>query len=786
MLNDLRSAVRGFARNPGFTFVAVLTLALGIGATTAVFTVVHAVLLTPLPYAAADRLVVAHLSLPDYRDLTAAATSFEDTAAWASNLYNLEGGREATQVLGGQVSGNLLTILGVDPVLGRTFTAEDARQQTVVLGYGLWQSQFGGDPSVLGRRVRLSGVPYTVIGVAPAWFSFPSAQFRLWTPLELIDTQYAPMARNRSLRIFNMLARLRPGRTLQQAQGEAAAVSSRLAQEYPATNAQVSIELEPLYERIVGDVRPALQMLLGTVALLLLIACANVANLMLARTTAREREIAIRRALGAGRGRLVRQLAVESGVLALAGGTLGLLVAMWGVDALPTLLETRLPRAEAIGIDATVLMFAAAATVLTAVFFGTAPALQSTASASVLKESGRGTSAGVKARRTRRLIVVAEVALAVVVVIGAGLMARSLLAISRIEPGFTTRNLLTFNMQLIKAPDAAARARIAEAILGRIKDVPGVQAVGGATGLPAVTPQRGTRFEVDGRQLSPDEDGALFVAATPDYFRALETPIVRGRAFEAGDRAGAPAVVIVNRTLANTLFPGGDAVGQRIRIVNPEQSNEWRTVVGVAGDVLYQMPRDAAVPTIYTPFAQTPFLWMYVMTRVSGPSERVAADIRALVPSIDAEVTAANLRMMDQLISAGTAEPRLNTMLITAFALLALALAAVGIYGVVTYSVAQRTHEIGVRMALGAASGHLVRLVVGEGLAMTAAGVVLGLAGAAMVTRWMSALLFGVTARDPITFTSAAVMLLLVSVAACWIPARRATRVEPVVALRQE
>ena len=783
MSTDLKYALRAFLKTPGFTLVAVLTLALGIGATTAIFSVVNAVLLKPLPFADAERLTVARLSLPDYRDLRESVSAFDGIGIWGSNMYNLRAGGDTQQVLGGVVSRELLPLLGVEPLLGRTFTSEDERQDVVILGYGLWQSRFGGDPTVLGRAIELSGTSCTIVGVTPPGFSFPSSEFQLWTPIESIETKAPAQARNRGLRIFNALARLRPGVTLDQAQAQVAAQSAILERTYPDTNAGVALTFEPLYDRIVGPARPGLRLLLATVGLLLLIACANVANLMLARTTTRERELAIRSALGAGRARLVRQVLTESLVLAAAGGALGLLVAAWGVDALPALLAGRLPRAEAIHLDASVLLFTLGATIVTAVAFGLAPALHAAGgSTSTLKETGRAVAGSTRGRRVRRAIAVAEVALAVVVIVGAALLVRSFLTLTGRNPGFDPAGLVSFNVQFVSLADGPARVAAAEQVVERLAALPGIAAVGGATGFPPVTAQRGTRFELEGRTLTADESGALFVATTPGYFRALGVPVRMGREFERTDKAGAPAVVLVNDTLSRALFPGEDPIGRRVRLVNPEQSAEWRTIVGVVGDVRYRgLDRDA-LPAIYTPFAQTPFLWLYVMARTSGGE--MSASIRDAVAAVDPSLTAANIRAMPEIVAGTVAEPRFQTLLVSSFAVLALALAAIGIYGVIAYSVAQRTYEIGVRMALGARAADVLSLVVREGVFMAAAGVALGLAGAAFATRLMASLLVGVAPHDPVAFAGAGAVFLIVAALASYVPARRAVRVDPVRALR--
>ncbi len=785
-MTDIRYALRTLRRTPGFTLVAALTLALGIGATTAIFSVVNAVLLRPLPYRDADRLVTIRGSLPDLRDLEAASQSYEDTAIWASNLYNLGSDAGTRQVMGGVVSRTLLPLLGVQPILGRNFTVDDDRQETVIIGYGLWQSRFGGDPGVLGRRIDLSGTPHTVVGVAPNGFRFPGSAFQLWTPLGVLEQKAAAQARDRSLRIFSAVARLRTGATLPRAQAEADAISQQLAAAYPPTNEGVHLTVEALYDRLVGNVRPALTILLATVGLLLLIACANVANLMLARTTVRGREMAIRIALGAGRGRLLRQLIIESLVLAIGGGTLGLLVAMWGIDLLPAALESHLPRAEGIRLDGVVLTFTLGATLLTGLFFGLAPALQTaTEPFASLKEGARGLAIGARGRRVRRAIVMVETALAVVVLVGAGLLVRSFLSLTARDAGFAPGDLLSFNVQLIKVPEAS-RAQAAAVLMERLGALPGVETAGAATGLPVVTPQRGTRFAVEGRTLTAEQDGAYFIAATPGYFEALRTPVLQGRAIDSRDVAGGAPVVVVNRLLASQLFPDGDAVGRRLRLVNPEQSDAWRTIVGVVGDVRYRGLEEDTQPTLYTPFAQTPFMWLYVMVRTPVVSESMVRSLREATSSAHPSLTAADARPMREVLAETVAQPRFNMLLVSSFAVLAVLLSAIGIYGVVAYSVARRTQEIGIRMALGAERADVLRMVLAEGVAMAAAGVMLGLAACAAMTRLMSGLLVGIAPRDPVAFAAGAGLLLAVAVLASFVPAHRATRVEPVTALRAE
>jgi putative ABC transport system permease protein len=789
LLADLRYATRQLRKSPGFTAVAAATLALGIGANTAMFSLVRGVLLRPLPYPQAERLAMAGLSLPDFDDLRRAATVFDDTAVWASNLYLVGGEGAAEQVRGAIVSDRFFPMLG-GAAVGRALGPADARDKVIVLAHGLWTRRFGADPGVVGRTVRLSGESYTVIGVMGPEFQFPPGQFELWVPLEGAMAGAPGQLDNRSLRIFRALGRLAPGVTLAQAQGQVDAIAARLAREHPATNEGVGITFAPIYDRLVGGVRTALLVLMGVVALVLLIASANVANLLLARAKSREREIAVRTALGAGRGRLVRQLLTESVLLSAAGSALGLLLARWILDVLPTLAAAQIPRLASVRIDPAVLAFTAAVAIATGLLFGLAPAWQAarTDAAQGLREGRRG-SPGPTARRLRAGLTAAEVALALVVLVGAGLLVQSLVRLLNVDAGFVADNLLTFHVQMarpvLRTP--AQRAALAGDVVTRIARLPGVQAAGGGTGLPPVTPQRATGFVAEGvSESAPEGRHAYFLAATPDYFRALGARVREGRAFVDADGAGAPEVVILNHSLARRLYGGASAVGRRIRLVNPEQGDGWRTVVGVVDDVRYSGLDDPGEAAIYTPFAQTPFLWTYVMVRTSGPPLALAGAIRQAVSAVDPTLEAAAVKPMAEVVAETVAQPRFNVVLLSAFAALALLLAAVGIYGVISYSVVQRTKEIGIRMALGADSTDVLRLITGEGLRLAAMGVVAGLLGAAATARVLATLLFEVQPTDALTYASAAAFLVLVALAASAIPAWRATRVAPVSALRAE
>jgi putative ABC transport system permease protein len=785
---DTRYGARMLLKNPGFTAVALLTLALGIGANTAIFSVVYSVLLRPLPYPDADRLVVAGVSVPDYRDLKEANQVFDETAIWASNQYSLTGNQEPEQLMGAVVSPSFFTLLGPSKV-GRTFRPEEDREPLVVLSYDLWKREFGGDESVLGKSLNLSGKSHTIIGVMPPEFQFPNSKFKLWVTFGSALAQTPAQSENRQLRIFRCIARLSPGVTLQQAQVETDAIFKRIEEQHPDSNSGVRPTLTPLYDRIVGDVRPALMILLATVGLVLLIACANVANLMLARTTAREREIVIRVALGAGRWRVARQLLTESVLLAIGGGGLGVLLAWWGIDALTSLNPGEIPRLSSIAIRTPVLLFTLGISLFTGVLFGLAPLVQALRFNlnDALKEGGRGVGGSAWGRRLRGALVVAEIAVSLVVLVGAGLLVKSFSRLLNVDAGFVADKLLTANVELFHFKEPQQRAALQREVIARIQQIPGVESVGGGSGLPPTTAQRVTRFAAEGQDASKQEvNTAYFIGISPDYFRALGTPLITGRAFDERDSEAAPKVVIINKTLARRLFPTEDPIGKRLKLINSEQSDEWRSIAGVVGDVKYSGLDDPGEAIVYTPFAQTPFLWSYLMIRTANDPVALIPSIRSAVSSVDPKLAALQLQPMGQLVAGAVAQPRFNMILLSSFGVLALVLAVVGLYGVMSYLVAQRTREIGVRMALGARPGDVLKLIVGHGLALAAAGVAVGLGAAFAATRVMSSLLFGVSATDPLTFIVTALLLTGVALAASFIPARRAMRVDPMVALRYE
>ncbi|MEK6299556.1 MAG: ABC transporter permease [Acidobacteriota bacterium] len=785
---DLRFGVRMLLKNPGFTVVALLTLALGIGVNTAIFSVVYSVLLRPLPYPDAERLVVTGISVPDFRDLKEANQVFDETAIWASNMYTINDGGEPEQLRGAVVSPSFFKLLG-QPAAGRTFQPEEDQEPLVVLSYDLWKQRFGGEAGAIGRTLNLGGRSHTIVGVMPPEFQFPDSQFKLWVTFGSALSQTPAQAENRQLRIFRCIARLAPGVSLQQAQTETASIFKRLEEQYPATNTGVTPTLTPLYDRIVGDVRPALMILLATAGFVLLIACANVANLMLARTTAREREIVIRVALGAGRWRVARQLLTESVLLAGFGGALGTLLAVWGVDLLTGLNPSGIPRLSSISISIPVLLFTLGVSLFTGILFGLAPVTQALRLNlnDALKEGGRGIGGSAWGRRLRGGLVVAEIALSLVVLVGAGLLVKSFSRLMNADAGFVADNLLTMNIELFHFKDPQQRAAIQQEVIARIEQIPGVEAAGGGSGLPPVTAQRVTRFAAEGQDVSTSQQNTgYFIGTSPGYFHALGTPLIQGRVFDERDSDTAPKVVVINKTLAARLFPGEDPIGKRLKLINPEQSDQWRSIVGIVGDVKYSGLDDTGDAVVYTPFAQTPFLWSYVMVRAAGDPSALIPSIRHAVSSVNPTLAALQLKPMRDTVWGSVSQPRFNMILLSSFAVLALALAVVGLYGVMSYLVAQRTREIGVRMALGASSTDVLKLVLRHGLALAGTGIVFGLAAAFAATRVLSSMLFGLSSTDPATFAFVALLLTAVAVAASVIPARRAIRVDPMVALRYE
>jgi len=806
---DLRYGLRALAKRPGFTTVAVVTLALGIGANTAIFSVVNAVLLRPLPYREADRLVVAlhggnnPVSPIDFAEWRGQNTVFEQMAAAEFWSPNLTGRDQPEQLWAVRATDNLFAMLGVEPALGRAFQTGDDQPgaaPVVVLSQRLWQRRFGGDPGVVGQTLVLDGRAHTVVGVMPRGFEFPlfwATKAEMWAPLPLGERAGS---RAQSLRVF---ASLKPGVTRERAQVEMDAIARRLALEHPETNAKLDAVVTPLHQKVVGNVRPTLLVLLGAVGFVLLIGCANVANLLLARANARHREMALRLALGATRGRLVRQLLTESLLLAALGAVAGLLLAFWVVGLFVSgVPEDALPRQQAVGIDSAALAFTALLSLVTAAFFGLAPALQASRADvnEALKEGGRQASGGgARGRRLRRLLIVAEVALAMVLLAGAGLMLKSFVGLRALEPGFDQTNLLTMTVSVAGTRHAPAplRAAFFDEAVERVRALPGVESASAVNHLPLAGDIWGFSFNIEGHAApAPGErPTAAYRVARPDYFRTMRIPILEGRSFDERDNEQAPGVLVINETMARRYWPGEDALGKRIKLGPADAEAPWLTVVGVVNDVKQQEWAEGAGAEMYLPHAQSPnylqnpsprYSYLTLVVRTSSDPERLAAAVRGAVWAIEPNAPVSSVATMDEVIAGQTWQARLSVLLLGGFALAALLLAAVGIYGVLAYSVAQRTHEIGVRMALGARPRDILRMVVGQGMAMALAGIAAGLAGAFALTRLMSRVLFGVSAFDPPTFAAVALLLALVALLACYLPARRATKVDPMVALRYE
>ena len=797
MFQDLRFGWRMLRSQPAFSLAAICALALGIGATTLIFSVVNAVLLRPLPYHDGDRLVrieerhqhgtPSNVSYANFRDLGEQTVALEQIAASRFWTANLTGDGEPERVNSALVSASFFHALGVAPLAGRTFLREEDQPNgapVVVLSHRLWQRRYGGDPQIIGKTIRVSDVERTVIGVMPPSFQFPT-NTELWTPL-VAD---GPLRDNRRSHLLAVIARLKRGATLEQARADLAVAAARIEHAYPGVDPHLGLGALPLQERMVSGMRQALWALLAAVGCLLLIACANVANLLLARAAAREKEMALRAALGAGRLRLLRQLLTESMLLAALGGAVGWLIAHWGAKLIATLDPFALPRINEVTVDGRVLGFALLATLVTGLLFGIAPALQLPQRTlhSALKEGGRSTT-GAQRRRLRHALVVAEVALALIVLVGAGLLFNSFWRLLRVEHGFDPQNVITFNLFLspTRYAEGAQQTNFLQQVLERVNTVPGVRAAGMTSTVP-LTGGPATDFDIVGRPpfAAGQEPSADIRIVDPQYFRAMSIPLRAGRFFAASDTATAPRVMIVNETLARRFFPDENPLGRRITMKDwgPPLTGE---IVGVVGDVRENRLDAAPLPEIYWPYPQFPSLFNTLMVKAEQDPLQLVAAVKAQIWAVDREQPIARIATMDEVVAASVAARRFNLWLFGAFAVCALLLAAIGIYGVISYGVAQRTHEIGVRMALGARRGDVLRLIVGQGLTLTGTGIALGWLAALVLTRWLKTLLFEVSATDTLTFAVIALLLVFVSLLACFLPARRAARVDPMVALRHE
>ena len=819
MYQDLRYGVRMLLKHRGFTAVAVLTLALGIGANTAIFSVVNAVLLRPLQYEDPDQLVFIYDFAPgffipklglmeaEFLRLRAQARSLERVAAYAPTTFTFTGAGEPERVSSGRASGDFFPALGVTLQFGRTFELEEepeGRRNVVILSHAFWQRKYAADPGVLGQALTLDGRSYTIVGVLPQGFKSPlelqsDQAIELWAP-----PGYS-LANPCCSHNLNVVARLREGQTVRQAQSEIAGIMAGVRSDYPEVYPKEWSKetlIKPLQQEIVGDLSRALWVLLAAVGLVLLIACANVANLMLARSEMRASEIAIRTALGAGSARIVRQLLVESSLLAMVGGGAGLLLARWGLSLLPALGAEHLPRLQEIALDYQTLGFTLVMSLLTGVVFGLAPAFHAVKFDlnTALKEGGRASASSKGLSRLRNALVIAEVALSLVLLTGAGLLMRSFWRLQQVDTGFRSEQLLTLRLfsPASTYPNALQIAAFYEKLLERVRSLPGVEHAAAASGVPIGSRNAATFFQIEGQPAERITDKAAeFRVVTPGYFRTLGVRLVRGRFLEDSDQQQTVPVAVVNETMARAYWPNEDPLGRRLRLLDsdPERARTvFMSVVGVVADMKNSSLTDAAANEVFVPLRQRAAAvagmgdaqQMTLAVRTSGEPQQLIKSIRQEVWALDPDIPITDVQTMEQILETVTVQRRFNTILLGIFAAVALLLASVGIYGVLAYSVTQRRHEIGIRMALGAQTRDVRRLVIGHGMKLAFVGVVIGLVGALALTRLMENLLFGIGAADPATFVAVLLLLPIVALVACYVPARRATNVDPMVALRHE
>jgi len=811
LLQDIRFGLRMLLKWPSISIVATIALALGIGANTAIFSVVNAVLLRPLPFPNPDSLVSvfetdqqrgynrgSH-SYPNFFDLRDQNTVFERVASYYSGDFIMTGSGEPARVQGAVVTADLFPLLGVGPLHGRTFSAEEDKPSTggrvVILSQQLFARRFNSDTNILNKTITLAGRPYTVVGVMPATFEFPiqNDPVDLWTTIAEDAEGKTPVTDQRGAHFLRVIGRLKPGVAEEQAQAEVKAIAARLEQQYPDQNTNKSLRVESALSAMVGDVRPALLILLGAVACVLLIACANVANLLLARATSRHKEMAIRAALGASRMRVIRQLLTESVLLSLAGGAAGLLLAVWWSDLLIALGKEDIPRAVEVAIDWRVLGFTAGVSVLTGLIFGLVPAFHSSKSELVdsLKEGGRGTGEGARRNPVRSMLVVTELAIAVVLLVCAALLIQSLWRLQRVPSGLQPQNVMTFGLALPEIKyNYAKQSQFYIDLKRRLETAPGVKSASAIYPLPLSDERFSISFQIEGRPVpEKDEPSGDFFTTGTHYFRTMGIPILKGRDFDHNDRHGSTPVIIITETFARQYFSNEDPIGKRIHPgVSSIEGDEstMREIVGVVGDVRNRGLSTDPRPAFYVPQTQIPFSQMVVVVKTDNEPRSVISGATKDVASMDADLPLFGVKTMEEYMSASVAAPRFNTTLLSIFAGVALVLTIVGLYGVMSYSVAQRTNEIGIRLALGAQRRDVLMMIVKQGSKLILIGLAIGLLSAFALTRLVESLLFGVKAKDPLTFAVVAMLLAIVALLACYVPAWRATKVDPMEALRCE
>ena len=811
LIQDIKFGLRMLLKSPSLSIIATIALALGIGANTAIFSVVNAVLLRPLPFPNSESLMSVYEtnvqrggirgshSYPNFFDIRSQNTVFEHVAAFYNASFVMTGRGEPARLQGAVVTSDLFPLLSVAPMLGRTFLPDEEKPSSTgrvaIISQQLFRKRFGSDASILNQPITLDGVSFTVVGVMPDSFEFPiqNEPVELWTTIAGDASGKSPVTNQRGAHFLRVIGRLKPNVTREQAQSELTAIAARLEQAYPDTNTQRSLKVEPTLAALVGDIRPALLILLGAVACVLLIACANVANLLLARATSRHKEMAVRAALGASRMRVIRQLLTESILLSLVGGAVGLLLAVWWSDLLVALGKEDIPRAVHVAIDWRVLGFTLGVSVLTGLIFGIVPAFQSSKTELVesLKEGGRSGSEGARRNRVRSVLVVGELAIAVVLLVGAGLLIKSLWRLQNVNSGLQPDNVLTFNLGLPETKyDTDKQAKFFGELKKRLDSSPGVQSASSIVPLPLNGDRFMISFQIEGREVAPkDEPAADIFFAGVDYFRTMGIPIVKGRDFEDRDQHGSPRVTIVTEEFARQYFPNEDPIGKRIRPgISTFEGEDDRNceIIGIAGDIRNRSLNTAPQPAYYVPQTQVPFSQATIVVKTSTEPHSLVSALTKEVAAMDSDLPLFDVKTMREYLSASVATPRFSTTLLSLFAGVALVLTLVGLYGVMSYSVVQRTNEIGIRLALGAQSRDVLLMIVKQGSVLILLGLGIGLLGAYAASKLVSSLLFGVTAKDPFTFALVAVLLGLVGLLACYIPAWRATKVDPMDALRCE